>query len=599
MSSPPLLSAHELSKAFGIKPLFTDISLAVGEDERIALIGQNGSGKSTLLKIIAGLESSDSGSVRTRKGLRCAYVAQEDVFDEKISVYQVLSQALVAAGHDEHAIEGKIGIMCGKAGFEDKHISVSLLSGGWRKRLAIIRALIVDPELLLLDEPTNHLDINGVLWLEALLGKASFALVFVSHDRYFIERLARRVIELNRNYPRGNFSVSGDYGDFLEARIAYLDGLHQTKETLANKVRREVAWLRQGAKARTTKSKYRTEQAGLLVDKLKNFNLDEGRVSLEFAHSKRRSRDLIKLENVSKSFEGHTLFKDITLTLSPGVRLGIVGANGSGKTTFLKTLLGEHVSDTGRIVRANKLRIAFFDQARRQLDRTLTLKESLCKDGDSVVFNEKQIHVSGWAERFLFTRDQLSLPVASLSGGEQARLLLAILMLQETEVLLFDEPTNDLDIKTLEVLEQSFCEYPGAIVIITHDRYLLDRSATIVLGLGGNASGLYSDYMQWENAQTSPKRLVVTEGKQTSNVEKKRTKLSYKEQRELENIEKVILKSEAEIEKLQQESASDKVMSDPMALRECCEKLSQQQKLVEDLYNRWQELEEMKRQFKS
>ncbi|MDZ4784578.1 MAG: ABC-F family ATP-binding cassette domain-containing protein [bacterium] len=601
MSVVPLLSAQELSKTFGIKNLFNNISFSINPNEKVALIGPNGSGKSTLLKIFAGLEDSDTGNVHPRRDLRSIYVPQEDRFDEKLTVFQTLIQVLVAAGHEEYEIEGRVGVEIGRAGFKDKDAIVGTLSGGWKKRLAIIRGLILDPELLLLDEPTNHLDIDGVLWLEDLLNKNTNAIVFISHDRYFIARLAERVVELNKRYPQGYFCADGDYGDFLEARALYLTGLKQTQESLANRVRREVEWLRQGAKARTTKSKYRSNEALKLVDELKNSKFDDRKAQLEFSTSNRKTRDLIKVEEITKSISGRTLFKDISVTLSPGVRLGIVGPNGSGKTTFVKTLLGELQPDQGKITRANHLRVSFFDQARKLLDRSVTLKRALApQGGDSVLFNGQSMHVVSWARRFLFSNEQLSVPVSSLSGGEQARVLLAQLMLQESDIILFDEPTNDLDIATLEVLEESFCEFPGAIVLVTHDRYLLDRTATTILGLSSNGGSFFASYLQWE-AQHQSELNNPSSGKlkiATNNLTNKPdfstviVKLTQEENRELRGIESKIVKTEAELIKLQQEIMSEKISRDAAALNKCCEAIALQQKTIENLYKRWEVLEQ-------
>lgn len=599
MSKAPLISAQALSKSFGIKPLFEEITLAVDETERLCLIGPNGAGKSTLLKILGGIIEPDSGSVMRRNGLRMAYVSQQDVFKESDTVGQVLSASLISVGQDEHDVHGSVSATAGQFGFTDLNQPISQLSGGWRKRLSLARAMILEPELLLLDEPTNHLDIEGVLWLEKILLRTKAALVFVSHDRYFIEKIAERVIEVSRRYPSGTFSSSGGYVDFLEAREAHLAGLFQTRESLANRVRRETAWLRQGAKARTTKSKHRSERAYEMMEELRSFRLEEEKAKLEFAASKRQTRELFKIDGISKGFEAKELFKNLNLIISPGFRLGVVGPNGSGKTTFLKVLLGELKPDAGRVVKPHNLKIAFFDQGRKTLDPDQTLKKALCNEGDAVVFQGKEIHINGWAERFLFSREQLALKVGELSGGEQARLLLARLVLAESDVLVFDEPTNDLDIDTLEVLEDSFAEYPGAIVLITHDRFLLERTATQVLGLGEDAGRIYADYLQWENRER-----VVRGDKAKSREEpdarageaKTATKLSFKEQRELDSIEESILLAEEKLSKIKDEAASEAIVSNAKALTDCYQSLAAQQAQVDALYARWEELEAKRRE---
>jgi ATP-binding cassette subfamily F protein uup len=601
MSAVPLFSAQDLIKTFGVKTLFEGITFSISTEERVALIGPNGSGKSTLLKIIASIEEPDSGMVYPRRNLHCAYVPQEDKFEDSQTVTEVLINTLVKAGHEAYEIERKVELALEEAGFKNKNSKISSLSGGWKKRLAILRGLVLDPELLLLDEPTNHLDIEGVLWLENLLNKSPAAIVFVSHDRYFITRLATRVFEINRRYPRGYFSANGDYGDFLEARELYLEGLKQTQDTLANKVRREVAWLRKTARAQTTKSKHRTAEAIKLVDEFKNSQYVEKRAQLEFASTNKKSKDLIKVENITKSMGNRTLFKDISITLSPGVRLGIVGPNGSGKTTFVKTLLGDIQPDSGRVAIMPNLRINFFDQARKNLDKTVTLKRALAPSGgDSVIFNSKSLHVASWAKRFLFSNEQLGVPVSSLSGGEQARLLLAQLMLQEADVIFFDEPTNDLDIGTLEVLEESFCEFPGSIVLVTHDRYLLDRTATTVLGLSPSGGSFYASYFQWEEAFQSENDTYKSSQIASLNMPpavsnpkpvKAARKLTQEEQKELKNIESKILKAEKALEALNEQMTAKNQSGDVAAITQCCQDIAKQQKVIEDLYSRWQELE--------
>lgn len=591
MTVAPLFSAQELVKTFGVKTLFEGITFSIVPGERVALIGPNGSGKSTLLKIIASIEEPDTGRVYPRRDIQTVYVPQEDSFDETKTAYEILLEALVSVGHEAYMVERKVEETLESAGFVDKNQQVKHLSGGWKKRLAILRGLILEPDLLLLDEPTNHLDIEGVLWLEELISKCPFALVFVSHDRYFIARLATRVFEINRRYPSGYFTTNGDYGDFLEARELHLEGLKQSQESLANRVRTEVAWLRQGAKARTTKSKHRTAEAYKMIDQLKDSQFIEKRANLEFAASNRKSRELIKIDGVSKKMGDRSLFRDISFILSPGVRLGIVGPNGSGKTTFVKTILGEIKPDAGRVVSAHNIKINFFDQARKSLDRNVTLKKALTpQGGDSVIFNNKAIHVASWAKRFLFSTEQLSLPVANLSGGEQARLLLAQLMLQESDIILFDEPTNDLDIATLEVLEESFCEFPGAIVLVTHDRYLLDRASTNILGLSPSGGDFFASYLQWEEyfAQQIKDKPAKTEpAKQT----KTPINLNQAQKKELKNIESKIIKAEKELEALNKEMALKNASGDIAEITRCCQEIANQQSTIDSLYARWEDLE--------
>ncbi len=608
--SAPLFSAQELVKTFGVKTLFEGITFSIMPAERVALIGPNGSGKSTLLKIVAGLETVDTGAVYPRRDLHSSYISQEDIFNEAETPRGILVKTLVDLGHEEYQIEHRVESALRDAGFTDINAQISSLSGGWKKRLSILRGLITDPELLLLDEPTNHLDIEGVLWLEDLLSSAPFAVVFVSHDRYFISRLAQRVFEINRRYPQGYFTCNGDYSDFLEARALHLEGLKQSQDSLANRVRREVAWLRQGAKARTTKSKHRTQEAFKLIDNLKNSQFIEQRAALEFSASNRKSRELIKLDGISKSLGGKRLFHDISFVLSPGTRLGIVGPNGSGKTTFVKTLLGQITPDSGRVICASHLKINFFDQARKQLDKTVTLKRALTpQGGDSVIFNDRSLHVASYAKRFMFSSEQLGVAVSSLSGGEQARLLLAQLMLKESDIILFDEPTNDLDIDTLEVLEESFSEFPGAIVLVTHDRYLLDRTSTHILGLSSTGGEFFSSYLQWENsfldnqvrpginkqettAGNQPNKTQPTKTVSANNPDK--TVLSSQEQKELKGIEAKITKAEKLLEELTAEVDRKNQEGIVSEITKACQAVAQQQQTVEDLYARWQDLESRK-----
>lgn len=596
----PLISLTSVTKSFGTRSLFTEISLVISEGDRTALIGPNGAGKSTLFKIIAQLEDPDEGQVSTRKNLHVGYVPQVEVLDEELTVSDVLRQALGAHMQDS---EARVAVYSGKVGFANRDRKVGELSGGWRKRLSIACALIKEPDLLLLDEPTNHLDIDSILWLEELLIDSNAAVVFISHDRYFIERVAKRVIELDRIYAKGFLASDGAYSDFLETRNAFLAERQSYKDSLQNKVRREIEWLRRGAKARTTKAKGRIQQAGRLMDELGSINLERRKADFGFSDSGRKTKELIHLEHVSKSLGEKTLFKNLTVTLSPGVRLGISGSNGTGKTTLLKTLLGIIPPDKGKIRCASNLRIAYFDQKRQELDPNMTLYKALCPEGDSVIFNDRALHVVTWAEKFLFNKDHLALPVKSLSGGERARVLLARLMLQPADVLVLDEPTNDLDIPTLEVLEEILCEFSGSVVLVTHDRHLLDRVCTQVIGLTGDGHcASYADYTQWEisrqirlsekNAEKSEKgEKRESQDRQENTVGHAPAKLTYAEKIELEGIEQKIAESESTLKKLHTEMSSELALDQDWLVKRC-EEVAEAQQRVDELYARWEVLEQ-------
>ncbi len=355
--------------------------------------------------------------------------------------------------------------------------------------------------LLLLDEPTNHLDLAGIEWLEKLLMNAPFASITISHDRYFLENVATQMMELNRIYADGLFRVEGNYSAFLEKKDEYLEAQTKHQEALANRVRTEIEWLRRGPKARATKAKARIDKAHAMIGELNDLNARTrtGSADIDFSATDRKTKRLIDLRQVSYGFDGQTLFKDVDFTITSGMRLGLVGPNGSGKTTLLRLLRGDLLPQAGEVRRADFLRIVYFDQL-RQLDPTLTLRQALAPDGDSVMYQERTIHVASWAARFLFANEQLNQPVGRLSGGERARVLIAKLMLEPADVLLLDEPTNDLDIPTLEILEESLLAFQGALVLVTHDRYMLDRVSNVVLGLDGEGTAeRFADYGQWEN----------------------------------------------------------------------------------------------------
>ncbi len=500
-----LLSCRNLSKTFDARPLFEGLSFGLFENERTGLIGPNGAGKSTLLKILAGLEHEDEGELSLRRGLRVRYLAQQDLFKNSadgISVRDELVHGLKGLGLEDYEIDIRVDAGIEEAGFNPDQ-RVDSLSGGWRKRLAILTQVLCEPDLLLLDEPTNHLDLEGVLWLEKFLSGLNFSFLMVTHDRRFLETVCNRVIELNKRYEDGHFSSAGNYSDFMEAREKLYEAQAAQEESARNIVRREIEWLRKGPKARTTKQKARMDRAGELISELSDLsfrNAQDRKASIDFSNSDRKSKKLIELTEVHKSMGGKKLFGPMNLTLGPGDKLGLLGANGSGKSTLLKILAGKLAQDAGSIKRAEGLKVVTFDQHREQLDLKMPLRKALCENGDRVEYKGNFIHVGGWADRFLFTTEQLNTPLGRLSGGEQSRVLIARLMLKPADILLLDEPTNDLDISSLEVLETSMMEFPGALVLVTHDRYLLDRVSEQILALDGKGHGrFFADLSQWED----------------------------------------------------------------------------------------------------
>lgn len=595
-----LLSCESLGKSYGVKPLFTELSLGLCEGDHVGLIGPNGSGKSTLLKILAGLEEPDSGTCSVRRQLRIGYVPQEPSFADGHSVEDTLATVLLDEGLDPYEQGGCIARALSLGGFVRADQAVSTLSGGWRKRLAIARSLMLEPDVLLLDEPTNHLDVEGILWLEGLLQAEPHAFIVISHDRRFLEAVTTRIWELNRRYPNGLFEAKGRYSEFLEQRDAALQAQADYQASLANRVRREVEWLRRGPKARTTKAKARIDQAGRMIDELNALESrqSKGSAGIDFTASGRRSKKLIDVIGLRKSMGTQPIVSDLELQLGPGERIGLLGPNGSGKSTLLKLLAGTLTPDAGTITRADQLRIVTFEQHRESLDQQAPLRRALAPaGGDAVVYQDRSVHLVSWAKRFLFRPEQLDLPVSRLSGGEQARLLIARLMLQPADLLILDEPTNDLDIPTLDVLEDSLLEFAGALILVTHDRWLLDRVSTRLLALdGAGCAEWFADYAQWEAAQGRNAREETTsqslkEGS-TPAGRPKRKGLSYNEQREWDQIEAKILEAEKQVAVCQAAANDPTIASSAADLQERYTALYTAQANVERLYARWAELDE-------
>jgi len=591
-----LLNCQNLSKSYGSRKLFKDLSFSIFTKQQVGLIGPNGAGKSSLLQILAGKEKPDSGLVSYKKGLVVGYVPQVSLFPAK-SPKQILLDVLKDQQMADYEKETLAETWLSKLGFKGDEPVASNLSGGWKKRLSLAHELIRSPDLLLLDEPTNHLDLEGILWLEKFLKRESTSYILVSHDRSFLEQMVNRVVEINPTYPEGLFSIDGSYLNFLEKKEEFLKGQLQQERSVASKARRELDWLRTSPKARTTKAQSRVDGAHEVLETLSDLQQrNRGKkASIDFAATERETQKLLSANNLTKSLGNRLLFKGLDLLLSPGRRIGLMGPNGSGKSTLLKMLAGEIAPDVGTIKRADDLKIVYFDQHRAKLPGHITLRQALAPAGEYVDFRGQKIHVNGWCKRFLFSPDILDLQLDALSGGEKARISIAHLMLQPADILLLDEPTNDLDITTLETLEESLLEFPGAVVLITHDRRMLERTCNGFLALGDpEKTTIFAEYAQWERSlQKETKEATTPKEKSASSSTK--AKLSYMEKREYEQMEENIGKKEAEIAKLNQLLQDPVISQDALKLQTLCTEINLAETQLEQLFSRWEELEKKQR----
>jgi ABC transport system ATP-binding/permease protein len=587
------LNCQSLSKSFGNRTLFEGLSFSIFSGDRIGPIGPNGSGKSTLLKILCGIEKENSGTISVKRGLKVGYVPQTCEFADESPATILLNSFGPQDERPDYEKEHIVATWLSKLGFTGEETSAARLSGGWKKRLSIAKELMSNPDLLLLDEPTNHLDLEGILWLEKFLPKECSSYLLVSHDRFFLQNMINRTVEINPIYPNGLFSIDGTYAEFLELKEGFIKGQIEQERSVASKARRELDWLRQSPKARTSKSKSRVEDAHELLQDLSSIKdrNRQKRAGIAFAASERETKKLLAAKNLSKEINGRTLFKHLDFTLSPGTRIGLMGPNGSGKTTLLKMLAGETTPDQGTIKKADDLKIVYFDQHRLQLPSHITLREALSPNGDFVTFQGQKIHVNGWCKRFLFSPEILDMPLDKLSGGEKARIAIAHLMLMPADLLLLDEPTNDLDIPTLETLEDSLMEFPGAVVLITHDRCMLDRICNTLLALGDpEQNQLFVDFSQWEaSLKKTPRTDAPKEKKREAPPVKAR--LNFSEKKEYEQIEAKIQEQEKELKKLNHSLENPEISQDPLRLQAVCTEVGLCENRIEQLYLRWEELE--------
>ena len=606
-----LVNCNKISKSYASQDLFKQISFGIEDGDRIGLIGPNGAGKSTLLKILMGLQTADQGDVTFRKGLKVAYLEQVPTFSNDVTVFEAIRGNYP---EDDYEIMGKIYEWIAKLDLNkngvDETTLVSTLSGGWKKRVAIARELIKEPDLFLLDEPTNHLDVESILWLEDFINDSQFATVTITHDRAFLQRISTQIFDLDRRNPQGLLVIKGSYAEYLESKNLLISAEKQKELVMKNNFRRELEWLRRGSIARQTKQKARKERAHELKDDLdttKERNLN--RVSqIEFSENNSRSpQKLIELIQISKSFQDKKLFSNLDLVITPKTRLALLGPNGCGKSTLIKTMMGLVQPDQGNVKITDGIKITYFEQHRETLDFKKSVLQNICPEGDYVYCQGEYVYGKSYLERFLFYRDKVDLPVAQLSGGEQSRLRLAQLMLEKSHILILDEPTNDLDMETLQVLETALQEFQGAVILVTHDRFFMDQVCNHILAFNTfKDDGVllqfagYEQWYQWyEDASRAPQKVssaaktsaVATSVQVTPAPSAKKQKVSFKDKFDFENMEQWIQEKEQKLEALQAEMNTVEVRSEPVQMKKVYSEIESLQKELESLYERWADLE--------
>ncbi|MFZ2395757.1 MAG: ABC-F family ATP-binding cassette domain-containing protein [Smithella sp.] len=590
-----LLNLDKISKSFGTKALFTDLCLTVNEGDKIGIIGDNGTGKTTLTKIMVNLEDVDTGNIAIRKNLKTAYIPQVSNYMPNATVWDIVAGTAIT---DFKSADVKTATSLSIVGFDDHTVKVNTLSGGWTKRLDIACGIVNEPELLILDEPTNHLDYQALAWLENFLGSARFTWVMVSHDRFLLERCANRIVEISKRYEGNIFQSEGRYDDFLEKHLLYIEQQNKLEGVMSNKVRAEIEWLRRGPKARRTKAKYRIDEAHNLIKDLADLKEKKqtSRTEIEFSASNRKTKVLVKIKNIGKSFGDKHILKNFTVNFTTGLRIGLLGGNGVGKTTLLKLLSKQIEPDSGSVDHADNLKIVYFDQARESLQQQKTIKQFLADGNDTVIFKDRSVHLVSWIKRFGFSTEQINSTIASLSGGEQARILIAKLMLQPADILLLDEPTNDLDIRTIETLEENLLDFGGLLVIVSHDRYMISRVCGLFIGFTTDAQAeLFADYEQWEESLKTNKKENAADARKTDKdkgPKKEKRKLSYKEKLELQEVEKQIEILHDKIKLREAQLADPKNFSDYILLHKLTEEIAADKEALDKFYHRWEYLSE-------
>ncbi|WP_129728245.1 MULTISPECIES: ABC-F family ATP-binding cassette domain-containing protein [Bacillaceae] len=628
-----MLTIEHLSKSYGEKPLFQDLSFSVTEGQRIGVIGINGTGKSTLLKIIAGVEQADAGEITHTRGYTISYLAQQPQFDESLTVleqvfygdtplirllreYETVLLALEKDATNEK-VQGELfrlqqqmdamnawdananaKALLTKLGIADFSAKVGELSGGQKKRVAMAQSFIQMPDLLILDEPTNHLDHETVEWLEDYLARYTGALLIVTHDRYFLDRVTNRILELDKGKI---YSYEGNYAAFIEAKALREEQEMAQEEKRQNLYRRELAWMRRGAKARTTKQKARIQR----FEELEKKEGPAAKQNVDIAiGSSRLGKKVLELQDVTKRFGGKVVLDHFNHIVKPGDRIGIIGPNGSGKSSLLNMLTGKMNPDSGEIEIGQTVKIAYYTQENEDMNLNQRMIEYVKEVAEVIHTTDgKLISASQMLERFLFPTQMHGTPLSKLSGGERRRLYLLRILMGEPNVLLLDEPTNDLDTQTLTVLEDYLDEFPGVVIAVSHDRYFLDKVVQELFVFTGNGHvrvflGSYSDYLEEkQKTELLLKAETVKEKKVEEAPKPKKRKLSYQEQRDWDTIEERIAKLEETVEQLAAELEA--AGADYERAQQLAEEQQRAEQELEAAIERWSELSELVEGLKS
>ena len=597
----PLVSLDHISMAYGHLPLLDDASFQIEPGERVCVLGRNGAGKSTLLQIIAGDVEPDAGSVWRQPAIRMARLVQDVPLSTDRTVSEVVAEGFDNAGHvDSWHVELGVDMVISRLGLPADAV-VSSLSGGWRRKVLLARALVAQPDVLLLDEPTNHLDIESMTWLESFLVEYPGAVVFVTHDRVFLQRVATRIVELDRGRLT---SWPGDYHTFLRRRDELLSNESTQNEKFDKKLAQEEAWLRQGVKARRTRDEGRVRALIAMRKARAARRTQVGRVKLEADAGDRSGQLVFDVEAVSKTFGDRPIVRDASFRVMRGDRVGLIGPNGSGKTTLLRMLLGVLAPDSGEVRQGTNVQVAYYDQQREQLDPDLTVFETVGHGNDTVTVNGRTQHVHGYLRDFLFPPERANSRVKSLSGGERNRLLLARLLTRPANVLVLDEPTNDLDIETLELLEAQLVDWSGTLLLVSHDRAFIDHVVTSTWVFEGDGRvqefvGGYEDWIRHKSAppaaiaEPRPRKSPLTAATGNATAQKK---LSFKERRELDDLPGRIEHLEAEQERLNVLANSPGFYKESAAsIAATLARISELKAILLHTYARWDELDSRRR----